>query len=206
MNHKLSILVTYSIFILEITQVLGLANMFFKFFLLLLFVFQLMSPVQADDLKKMALDGDPQSLCAYADQLVGEDLNRFKKHAYILGNISCNVSHKILKKMSQHTLIEIIDTKKDIRKLKQEAENSVNKQLLIWTLYANGYDVSKLTAFTWLKVAAENEHPAALTILGSLYFFGYIVPEDKEKGYQLIQRASDLDYSIAKNLLSELKI
>jgi TPR repeat protein len=108
--------------------------------------------------------------------------------------------------MGQHTLIEIVDIKKDIKQLKKEAENSVNKQLLIWTLYANGYDVSKLTAFTWLKVAAENEHPAALTILGSLYFFGYIVPEDEEKGYQLIQRASDLDYSIAKNLLNELKI
>jgi hypothetical protein len=179
--------------------------MFSKISLILIFLFQF-AAVMGDELKKMALDGDPQSLCAYADQLDIEDLNRFKKHAYILGNISCNVSQPIQKKMGQHTLIEIVDIKKDIKQLKKEAENSVNKQLLIWTLYANGYDVSKLTAFTWLKVAAENEHPAALTILGSLYFFGYIVPEDEEKGYQLIQRASDLDYSIAKNLLSELKI
>ena len=174
--------------------------MFSKISLILIFLFQF-AAVMGGELKKMALDGDPQSLCAYAEQLDIEDLNRFKKHAYILGNISCNVSQPIQKKMGQHTLIEIID-----KQLKKEAENSVNKQLLIWTLYANGYDVSKLTAFTWLKVAAENEHPAALTILGSLYFFGYIVPEDKEKGYQLIQRASDLDYSIAKNLLSELNI
>jgi hypothetical protein len=179
--------------------------MFSKISLILIFLFQF-AAVMGDELKKMALDGDPQSLCTYADQLDIEDLNRFKKHAYILGNISCNVSQPIQKKMGQHTLIEIDDPKKDIKQLKKEAENSVNKQLLIWTLYANGYDVSKLTAFTWLKVAAENEHPAALTILGSLYFFGYIVPEDKEKGYQLIQRASDLDYSIAKNLLRELNI
>ena len=179
--------------------------MFSKISLILIFLFQF-AAVMGGELKKMALDGDPQSLCAYADQLDIEDLNRFKKHAYILGNISCNVSQPIQKKMGQHTLIEIVDTKKDIQQLKQEAENNVSKQLLIWTLYANGYDVSKLTAFTWLKVAAENEHPAALTILGSLYFFGYIVPEDREKGYQLIQRASDLDYSMAKNLLSELKI
>jgi len=179
--------------------------MFSKISLILIFLFQF-AAVMGDELKKMALDGDPQSLCAYAEQLDIEDLNRFKKHAYILGNISCNVSQPIQKKMGQHTLIEIVDPKKDIQQLKKEAENSVNKQLLIWTLYANGYDVSKLTAFTWLKVAAENEHPAALTILGSLYFFGYIVPEDKEKGYQLIQVASDLDYSIAKNLLNELKI
>jgi len=179
--------------------------MFSKISLILIFLFQFPS-VMGGELKKMALDGDPQSLCAYAEQLDIEDLNRFKKHAYILGNISCNVSQQIQKKIGQHTLIEIVDTKKDIKQLKKEAENSVNKQLLIWTLYANGYDVSKLTAFTWLKVAAENEHPAALTILGSLYFFGYIVPEDKEKGYQLIQAASDSDYSIAKNLLNELKI
>jgi hypothetical protein len=179
--------------------------MFSKISLILIFLFQF-AAVMGGELKKMALDGDPQSLCAYAEQLDTEDLNRFKKHAYILGNISCNVSQPIQKKIGQHTLIEIVDTKKDIKQLKKEAENSVNKQLLIWTLYANGYDVSKLTAFTWLKVAAENKHPAALTILGSLYFFGYIVPEDKEKGYQLIQAASDLDYSIAKNLLNELKI
>jgi len=179
--------------------------MFSKISLILIFLFQF-GAVMGDELKKMALDGDPQSLCAYAEQLDIEDLNRFKKHAYILGNISCNISQPIQKKMGQHTLIEIVDTKKDIKQLKKEAENNVNKQLLIWTLYSNGYDVSKLTAFTWLKVAAENEHPAALTILGSLYFFGYIVPEDREKGYQLIQRASDLDYSMAKNLLSELKI
>ena len=179
--------------------------MFSKISLILIFLFQF-AAVMGGELKKMALDGDPQSLCAYAEQLDTEDLNRFKKHAYILGNISCNVSQPIQKKIGQHTLIEIVDTKKDIKQLKKEAENNVSKQLLIWTLYANGYDVSKLTAFTWLKVAAENEHPAALTILGSLYFFGYIVPEDREKGYQLIQRASDLDYSMAKNLLSELKI
>ena len=179
--------------------------MFSKISLILIFLFQF-AAVMGDELKKMALDGDPQSLCAYAEQLDIEDLNRFKKHAYILGNISCNVSQQIQKKIGQHALIEIVDTKKDIKQLKKEAENSVNKQLLIWTLYANGYDVSKLTAFTWLKVAAENEHPAALTILGSLYFFGYIVPEDKEKGYQLIQTASHLDYLIAKNLLNELKI
>ena len=179
--------------------------MFLKHFFLLVFIV-ISIPVQANDLKKMALDGDPQSLCDYADQLDIEALNQFKKHAYILGNIQCHLSNTILEKIGQHTLIEIIDTKKDIKQLKQEAENNVNRQLLIWTLYANGFDVSKLTAFTWLKVAAENEHPAALTILGSLYFFGYIVPEDKERGHQLIQQASDLNYSMAQNLLAELNI
>ena len=179
--------------------------MFLRHFFLLAFLV-LSIPAQADDLKKMALDGDPQSLCIYADQLDDENLNRLKQHAYILGNIQCHLSNTILEKIGQHTLIEIIDTKKDIKQLKQEAENNVNKQLLIWTLYANGFDVSKLTAFTWLKVAAENEHPAALTILGSLYCFGYIVPEDKERGRQLIQQASDLNYPIAKYLIADLNI
>ena len=205
MNHKFGLLVIYFIFFSLIIQVLGQINMLFKF-ILLAFIFQFMASVQAEDLKKMALDGDPQSLCTYADLLDSEDLNRFKKHAYILGNIQCQLSNTTLEEIGQHTLIEIIDTKKDIQQLKQEAENNVNKQLLIWTLYANGFDVSKLTAFTWLKVAAENQHPAALTILGSLYFFGYIVPEDKERGHQLIQQASDLNYSMAQNLLAELNI
>jgi hypothetical protein len=51
--------------------------MFSKISLILIFLFKF-AAVMGDELKKMALDGDPQSLCAYADQLDIRDLNRFK--------------------------------------------------------------------------------------------------------------------------------
>ena len=107
---------------------------------------------------------------------------------------------------NSHDLVIIEDTEKTAKQIKVEANNDSNKQFLLWTLYANGYDVSKITAFTWLKVAAENKHPAALMVLGALYFFGYIVPEDKNKGIKLIQESADLQYPLAKDLFKQLNI
>ena len=124
----------------------------------------------------------------------------------MLGNISCKEAIDLNEFKNSHDLVIIKDTKKTAKQIKVEANNDPNKQFLLWTLYANGYDVSKLTAFTWLKVAAENKHPAALMILGTLYCFGYIVPEDKDKGVQLIQESADLQYPLAKDLLKQLNI
>ncbi len=179
---------------------------FMKIILFFLIYITHISIISANDLRKTALDGDPVSMCKYAQEIDGEEKNKLFKHTYLLGNISCKEAADRNEFTSSHDLVIIEDTEKTAKEIKAEANNDPNKQFLLWTLYANGYDVSKLTAFTWLKVAAENKHPAALTILGSLYFFGYIVPEDKDKGYQLIQQASDLNYSIAKNLIEELNI
>ena len=164
------------------------------------------SIISANDLKKMALDGDPVSMCKYAKELHGEEKNTLFKHSYLLGNISCKEAIDLNEFKNSHDLVIIEDTKKTAKQIKMEANNDPNKQFLLWTLYANGYDVSKLTAFTWLKVAAENKHPAALMVLGALYCFGYIVPEDKNKGLKLIQESADLEYPLAKDFLKQLNI
>jgi TPR repeat protein len=164
------------------------------------------SIISANDLKKMAFDGDPVSMCMYAKELHGEEKNKLFKHSYLLGNISCKEAIDLNEFKNSHDLVIIEDTEKTAKAIKAEASNDPNKQFLLWTLYANGYDVSKLTAFTWLKVAAENKHPAALMILGTLYCFGYIVPEDKDKGLKLIQESADLQYSLAKDFLKQLNI
>ena len=154
----------------------------------------------------MALDGDPVSMCKYAQELHGEEKNTLFKHSYLLGNISCKEAAAYNKFTSGHDLVIIEDTEKTAKQIKAEASNDSNKQFLLWSLYANGYDVSKLTAFTWLKVAAENKHPAALMILGTLYCFGYIVPENKDKGLKLIQESANLQYPLAKDVLKQLNI
>ena len=164
------------------------------------------SIISANDLKKMAFDGDPVSMCKYAQELHGEEKNKLFKHSYLLGNISCKEAIDLNEFKKSHDMVIIEDTEKTAKEIKAEASNDPNKQFLLWTLYANGYDVSKLTAFTWLKVAAENKHPAALIVLGTLYHFGYIVPEDKDKGFKLIQESADLQYSLAKEFLKQLNI
>lgn len=177
---------------------------FMKIILLLLIYSTHISITSANDLKKMALDGDPVSMCNYAQEIDGEEKNKLFKHSYLLGNISCKEAVDRNELATSHDLVIIEDTEKTAKQIKVVANNDPNKQFLLWTLYANGYDVSKLTAFTWLKVAAENKHPAALMILGALYCFGYIVPEDKDKGLKLIQESADLQYPLAKDFLKQL--
>ena len=177
-----------------------------KIVLLFLIYTTHISITYANDLKKMALDGDPVSMCNYAQEIDGEEKNKLFKHSYLLGNISCKDAAVYNKFASGHDLVIIEYTEKTAKQIKAEANNDSNKQFLLWTLYANGYDVSKLTAFTWLKVAAENKHPAALMILGTLYCFGYIVPEDKDKGLKLIQESAALEYHLAKDFLKQLNI
>ena len=179
---------------------------FMKIILFFLIYITHVSIISANDLKKMALDGDPVSLCKYAQELHGEEKNKLFKHSYLLGNISCKEATDLNEFKNSHDLVIIEDTKKTAKQIKVEANNDPNKQFLLWTLYANGYDVSKLTAFTWLKVAAENKHPAALMVLGTLYCFGYIVPEDKDKGFKFIQESADLEYPLAKDFLKQLNI
>jgi len=157
----------------------------------------------ADELQKQAMDGDPQAMCQYAHTLDPLQKNEIKKHAYILGNLSCEMTDEDQSHLGQHENIPLIDGSFSIQQLKKEAENNVDKQLLIWTLYANGLSVSKLTAFTWLKVAAENKDPRALTMLGALYFYGYILPQNKHQGLQLIRMAGET-YPLAKNLYTHL--
>ena len=177
-----------------------------KIFLIFLIYITYVSIIFANDFEKMALDGDPVSMCKYAQELDGEEKNKLLKHSYMLGNISCKEAVDHNEFATSHDLVIIEDTGKTANQIKVEANSDSNKQFLLWTLYANGYDVSKLTAFTWLKVAAENKHPAALMVLGTLYHFGYIVPEDKNKGIKLIQESADLQYPLAKDFLKQLNI
>ena len=63
--------------------------------------------------------------------------------------------------------------------------------------------LKKPEAYTWLKQAAGNNHPRALFSLGLLYYYGYIVPEEKEKAMRLIKKSSKLDLKLATIFLKQ---
>jgi TPR repeat protein len=156
--------------------------------------------VKADELSKKALDGDPAALCDYAFTSEMKDSPYLKWHSYALGNISCEMDKEHHQLLGNHSLINIAAEFGSIEQLEADAEGSADKQFLIWSLYANGYDVPKLKAFTWLKVAAENNHPGAQLVLGVLYTFGYIVPESKKQGLVLIKKSKDQGYAFANDI------
>ena len=171
----------------------------FKSLYVLLFFFTSISAIAElsnEELVKDALDGSPISLCK-----LSSNQPIYALHSYFLGSNQCQqkvfrITGKIFDNSNQifkETNFEDQDYLKDIKRIKNEAANNSEKQYLLWYLYANGYEVSKLNAFTWLKVAAENKNIHALRVLGGLYYFGYIVPQDHKRAVGIFKQLIDLD-------------
>ena len=92
--------------------------------------------------------------------------------------------------------------KKDLNKLRKKGnDGDIDTQYLMWLLYVNDKGVKKAEAYTWLKQAAGNNHSKALFGLGLLYYFGYIVPEEKDKAKKLIQKSGKLGLNLASIFL-----
>ena len=90
--------------------------------------------------------------------------------------------------------------KKELRKNGNTGD--LTTQFCMWIYYVNNLGIQKPEAYTWLKQAAGNNHPEALLGLGLLYYFGYIVPEEKSKAARLFSKSkelgSDLSFSFQK--------
>ena len=82
-------------------------------------------------------------------------------------------------------------------------EGNSDTQFLIWLLYVNNLYISKPKAYVWIKKAAFNKHPRATFALGLLYYYGYIVPEQKSKAIKLFNESSALGYSFAESFLNK---
>ena len=95
--------------------------------------------------------------------------------------------------------------KKDLNKLRKKGnDGDIDTQYLMWLLYVNNKGVSKAEAYTWLKQAAGNNYPKALFGLGLLYYYGYIVPEEKDKAKILIQKSGRLGLNLASIFLESI--
>ena len=82
-------------------------------------------------------------------------------------------------------------------------EGNSDTQFLIWLLYVNNLYISKPKAYVWIKKAAFNKHPRATFAMGLLYYYGYIVPEQKSKAIKLFKESSALGYSFASIFLNK---
>ena len=82
-------------------------------------------------------------------------------------------------------------------------EGNSDTQFLIWLLYVNNLYISKPKAYVWIKKAAFNKHPRATFGMGLLYYYGYIVPEQKSKAIKLFNESSALGYSFAESFLNK---
>ena len=95
--------------------------------------------------------------------------------------------------------------KKDLNKLRKKGnDGNIDTQYLMWLLYVNYKGIKKPEAYTWLKQAAGNDHPKALFSLGILYYYGYIVPEEKDKAKKLFQKSGRLGLSLASIFLESI--
>ena len=95
--------------------------------------------------------------------------------------------------------------KKDLNKLRKKGnDGDIDTQYLMWLLYVNDKGVKKAEAYTWLKQAAGNNHQKALFGLGLLYYYGYIVPEEKDKAQKLIQKSGKLGLNLATIFLESI--
>jgi TPR repeat protein len=91
----------------------------------------------------------------------------------------------------------------NLNKLGSEDDSFAQYQL--WLLYINGELITKPKAYVWLKKAAGNKYPDALYSLGLLYYYGFIVPEQKRKALELLQESSELGSPNAQFFIENLE-
>jgi len=96
----------------------------------------------------------------------------------------------------------------DIQSLKSSAEQGdAEAQYTLSYYYTHGVQVKKDTdmAINYLLLAAENEHPKALYMLGCYYHYGSLgLPMWEDKAKECLFRASELGYSDAEKELENL--
>jgi len=91
--------------------------------------------------------------------------------------------------------------------LKQLADaGHPGSQYMICNFYDQGLVVkaNQKIAFKYCEAAAAQEHPMAIAHLGTKYFFGSGVLQDRDKGMQLIHQAAELNDTGAIMSLSNL--
>ena len=100
-------------------------------------------------------------------------------------------------KVKSYTFDELEEIKKNGK------AGDADNQFLLWLLYVNDLSISKPKAYVWIKKAAFKKQPRATFALGLLYYYGYIVPEQKSKAIKLFEESSALGYSFASTFLNK---
>lgn len=182
--------------------------------LILLFLF-FSFPVLACDYIKDAREGLPKSQYRYAMELIEASnetdalnwLTISAAQGYLKSSdwIKQNLNYQ--EDIFLNALIDTNDglrelvrayTPSELKELKTQGKQGDSKsQFILWLLYVNDLYISKPKAYVWLKKAVERKYPRALFGLGLLYFYGYIVPQQETKAFDLIENSNKVGYNFA---------
>ena len=119
----------------------------------------------------------------------------YSKNKFITALIATN--EELKDKVKSYSFDELEEIKKNGK------AGDADTQFLLWLLYVNDISIIKPKAYVWIKKAAFNKQPRATFGLGLLYYYGYIVPEQKSKAIKLFEESSALGYSFASTFLNE---
>jgi len=175
----------------------------------------------ANTIEKEAKDGNPQAQYLYAKSILDKNPKEANKFFLIAVFQDHQESAQHLVKNDLIIFSEFINQsntsailkentklipKETLKKIRDQGnQGNLEMQYLMWSLYVNDRGVSKAEAYTWLKQAAGNNNPQALFRLGLLYYYGYIVPLERDKGIKLIKQASEIGLELASIFLKRSK-
>ena len=190
--------------------------MFIRLLFICLIPFFFNYAVANEGILKKVKDGEAYSLYEYGQRLYSKDpskaidlmklsalqnniqaLNYLISHDGIDGDVKIFLKDRIPKIRINQSNIN------DLQKLGSEDDSFAQYQL--WLLYINGEFIPKPKAYVWLKKASSNKYPDALYSLGILYYYGFIVPEQRGKALKLLQESTALGSSYGQFFLENLE-
>ena len=190
--------------------------MFIRLLFICLIPFFFNYAVANEGILKKVKDGEAYSLYEYGQRLYSKDpskaidlmklsalqnniqaLNYLISHDGIDGDVKIFLKDRIPKIRINQSNIN------DLQKLGSEDDSFAQYQL--WLLYINGEFIPKPKAYVWLKKASSNKYPDALYSLGILYYYGFIVPEQRGKALKLLQESTALGSSNGQFFLENLE-
>ena len=189
--------------------------------LLILLVIFLSQYIHAEGNLKDAQDGLPKAQYQYAMSLIEEGKKNtaldwfmiaatqghlksslwieqnidYRKDEFITALIATN--EELKDKVKSYTFDELEEIKK------KGKAGDADTQFLLWLLYINDLGISKPKAYVWIKKAAFNKQPRAIFGLGLLYYYGYIVPEQKTKAMKLFKESNALGFGFSSAFLNK---
>lgn len=189
--------------------------MFFRKSIFLLISLFLLNTIYAQESLKKVLDGEAHALYEYGsiisakNPLKAESLltlsalqNNYNAQKFLisLDGIDNDFKNYLQQRVSSSSSSE--NNIDDLNKLGLAGDSFAQYQL--WLLYINGELITKPKAYVWLKKAAGNKYPDALYSLGLLYYYGFIVPEQKSKALSLLEESTELGSLNAQFFLDNL--
>jgi hypothetical protein len=190
--------------------------MFIRLLFICLIPFFFNHAVANEGILKKVKDGEAYSLYEYGQTLYFKDpsmandlmmlsalQNNIKALNYLTLHDGIDGDVKIFLKDRAHHISINQSNIGGLQKLGSENDSFAQYQL--WLLYINGEFIPKSKAYVWLKKASGNKYPDALYSLGILYYYGFIVPEQRSKALKLLQESTELGSSNAQFFLENIE-